>query len=99
MINRLNRLTILELNKELRDDVLHLKALKEERMKEVIELKSVDEQLCDKLKMEPMYVPTKVVPTDEQLEGLKKHIRDMKVSQLSFRNLDIVFVEKLRNIH
>jgi hypothetical protein len=77
--NKLANLTILELDKELRDDVFQLKSLKEERMKEVIELKNADEEVCAKLNVEPVYVPTKVVPTDEQMEGLKKHIRDMKV--------------------
>ena len=57
-----------------------LKALKEERMREVLKLKTVDEKLCDQLRMEPVYVPTKVVPTDEQLESLKQHIREMEVS-------------------
>ena len=57
-----------------------LKALKEDRMREVLKLKSVDEKLCEQLRMEPVYVPTKVVPTDEQLETLKQHIREMEVS-------------------
>ena len=78
--NQLASLTILELDKALREEVLQLKVVKEERMKEVIELKTVDEEVCQKLNADPMYVPTKVVPTDEQMEALKKHIRDMKVS-------------------
>ena len=76
----MSKLTILQLDKVLRDEVLSLKAVKEERMKEVIELKTIDEEVCAKLKLEPIYVPSKVVPTDEQMETLKKHIRDMKVS-------------------
>ncbi len=78
-----------ELDKELRDDVQQLKALKEERMREVLKLKALDEKLCQAIKMEPIYVPTKVVPTDEQLETLKQHIREMEVSchkQFCFRN-------------
>ena len=78
--NSLARLTILELDKALREEVLQLKAVKEDRMKEVIQLKGDDEEICAKLMVEPMYVPTKVVPTDDQMEALKKHIRDMKVS-------------------
>jgi protein regulator of cytokinesis 1 len=76
--NKMASLTILELDKELRDDVQQLKALKEERMREVLKLKALDEKLCQAIKMEPIYVPTKVVPTDEQLETLKQHIRVME---------------------
>lgn len=78
--NKLTSLTILELDKELRDEVHQLKKLKEERMVEVIELKSKDEEISAKVKMEPFFISTKTVPTDQKLEELKQHIRDMNVS-------------------
>ena len=89
----MSKLTILQLDKVLRDEVLSLKAVKEERMKEVIELKTIDEEVCAKLKLEPIFVPSKIVPTDEQMETLKKHIRDMKVSYgLDMNRLRILFI-------
>jgi len=78
------------LDKVLREEVLSLKALKEERMKEVLELKMLDEEICAKLKVEPIYVPSKAVPTDEQMETLKKHIKDMKVSNGFNMNIALV---------
>jgi len=73
--NKLTNLTILELDKELRDEVHQLKKLKEERMMEVLELKAKDEEASAKV-----FISTKTVPTDQKLEELKQHIRDMNVS-------------------
>ena len=49
---------------------------------QVIELKSKDEEICGKVKMEPYFISVKTVPSDEKLEDLKRHIREMTVSLL-----------------
>lgn len=83
--NLQSNLTIHELDLKLRDDVLRLKSIREERLKDLAELKTADEEVCAKLGLESMDVSTKVVPTQEQMAALKKHVEDMKVYVFPFK--------------
>ena len=58
-------------------EAVKLGDMKEERMKEVLKLKKIDEDICNKICMDPYYVSSTNVPTTAQLEGLKDHIRRM----------------------
>lgn len=72
-------LGLVKLEKELRHQMNRLKAEKEHRMEEVIQLKREDEDLCQSMDEEPMLISTTHIPTDAQMKALHAHIRDMKV--------------------
>lgn len=71
-------LGLVKLEKELRHQMNRLKAEKEHRMEEVIQLKREDEDLCQSMDEEPMLISTTHIPTDAQMKALHAHIRDMK---------------------
>jgi len=70
-------LSLLELQQAMKAEAVKLGDMKEERMKEVLKLKKIDEDICNKICMDPYYVSSTTVPTTAQLEGLKDHIRRM----------------------
>ena len=55
-----------------------LETVKEERMAEVLKLRKTDEELCQRLAVDPFYVSSTTVPTSHQMEGLKEHIRGLE---------------------
>lgn len=67
-------MSILQLEKELRTKVDSLAQEKHERLKLLRKLKESDQKLCDILCSTPYYIPSGSVPSQEQLEELKKHI-------------------------
>ena len=71
-------LSLLKLQHAVRAEARKLEAMKEERMREVLKLKSLDEELCNKLCMDPYYISSTTVPTTAQLDGLKDHIKRME---------------------
>merc|ERR1719445_19297 len=73
-----SNLSLLKLQHAVRAEARKLEAMKEERMKEVLKLKSLDEELCTKLCMDPFYISSTTVPTTAQLEGVKDHIKRME---------------------
>lgn len=72
-------LGLIQLELFLRTQLGQLKEEKANRMREVLELKAEDKELCGILAMDPYYVSSSVIPTFSQMEALKKHIQDMKV--------------------
>ena len=73
-----SNLSLLKLQHAVRAEARKLEAMKEERMKEVLKLKSHDEELCTKLCMDPYYISSTTVPTTAQLDGVKDHIKRME---------------------
>jgi len=71
-------LVLIKLEHSMRLEAKKLKDLKDERMKEVLKLRKQDEELCQRLGMDPYYVSSTTVPTTYQMEGLKDHIRSME---------------------
>merc|ERR1719154_271198 len=65
-----SNLSLLRLQSAVRAEAKRLEAMKEERMREVLQLKSLDEELCNKLCMDP-YVSSITVPNTAQLDRLK----------------------------
>merc|ERR1719500_1170137 len=51
-----SNLSLLRLQSAVRAEARKLEAMKEERMREVLKLKSLDEELCNKLCMDPYYI-------------------------------------------
>ena len=66
------------LQKAVKAEAKKLEVMKEERMREVLKLKNMDEDLCMKLNMDPYFISGTTVPTTAQLDGLKDHIRRME---------------------
>jgi len=73
-----SNLSLLRLQSAVRAEARKLEAMKEERMREVLKLKSLDEELCNKLCMDPYYISSTTVPTTAQLDGVKDHIKRME---------------------
>ena len=71
-------LVLIKLEHTMRMEAKKLKDLKDERMKEVLKLRKQDEELCQRLGMDPYYVSSTSVPTTYQMDGLKDHIRSME---------------------
>jgi len=71
-------LSLLMLQKAVKAEAKKLEVMKEERMREVLKLKNMDEDLCMKLNMDPYFISGTTVPTTAQLDGLKDHIRRME---------------------
>ena len=71
-------LSLLKLQHAVRAEARKLEAMKEERMREVLQLKSLDEELCNKLCMDPYYISSTTVPTTAQLDAVKDHIKRME---------------------
>ena len=73
-----SNLSLLRLQSAVRAEARKLEAMKEERMREVLKLKSLDEELCNKLCMDPYYISSTTVPTTAQLDGVRDHIKRME---------------------
>jgi len=71
-------LVLIKLEHSMRMEAKRLKDLKDDRMKEVMKLRKQDEDLCQRLGMDPYYISSTVVPTTYQLDELKDHIRSME---------------------
>ncbi|XP_022080595.1 protein regulator of cytokinesis 1-like isoform X2 [Acanthaster planci] len=76
-------LTILQLEKSLRQKVESLNKEKSERMAKLKQLKDREQHLCDLLCTTPYYIPSGTVPTTEQLETLKDHIQTLTTEKES----------------
>ena len=74
------------LQKAVKAEAKKLEVMKEERMREVLKLKNMDEDLCMKLNMDPYFISGTTVPTTAQLDGLKDHISRME--ELKFVRLE-----------
>jgi len=73
-----SRLALIKLEHALRGEARRLECVKEERMAEVLRLRKSDEELCQRLGVDPFYVSSSTVPTSAQMEGLKEHIRSLE---------------------
>jgi len=73
-----SRLALIKLEHALRGEARRLETVKEERMAEVLKLRKTDEELCQRLAVDPFYVSSTTVPTSHQMEGLKEHIRGLE---------------------
>jgi len=90
-------LTIIQLEKRLRQCVETMTKEKQERLKLMKSRMKVDQQLCDALNAIPYYIPTGSVPTDQQLDELEQHIRDLESEQVHVNSTGFVrILEKFR---
>uniref|UniRef100_A0A8C5LVE2 Protein regulator of cytokinesis 1 n=1 Tax=Leptobrachium leishanense TaxID=445787 RepID=A0A8C5LVE2_9ANUR len=68
-------LTILQMEKDLRVKLDILRNEKRSRLEEMRQLQQEDQDLCTELFMTPYYIPTGTMPSHQQLEELKEHIK------------------------
>jgi len=71
-------LVLIKLEHAMRLEAKRLKDQKNARMNEVLVLRKQDEDLCQRLGMDPYYISSTTVPTTYQMDGLKDHIRSME---------------------
>lgn len=81
-------LTVLQMEKNLRCRVESLLKEKNERLRELSDLKKQDEELCVTLCSTPYYIPSGSVPSQTQLQELQEH-----VEKLSKEKVCILFLK------
>ena len=70
-----SRLVLLKLEHATKQEATRLRELKEARLVEVSRLRRADEDLCQRLGVDPYYISSSGVPNEYQVEGLRDHIR------------------------
>lgn len=70
-------LTVLQIEKNLRCRVESLQKEKNERMRDLNDLRKQDEELCVTLCATPYYIPTGSVPSRSQLQELQEHVEKL----------------------
>nr|XP_014353475.1 PREDICTED: protein regulator of cytokinesis 1-like [Latimeria chalumnae] len=88
-------LTVLQLEKKLRLKVDMLTKEKNERFQELKQLQKQDEELCTWLCSTPYYIPTGCVPSRQQLEELKEHIKSLQEEKEQRAAVFIGYKEKI----
>ena len=70
-------LSMVQREKELRTKLENLNREKHERVKKLKQLREEDERLCQALCSTPLYVPSNIVPSREQLQELEAHVKGL----------------------
>ena len=92
-------LSLLKLQDAVKVEAKRLEAMKQERMREVLNLKSIDEELCTKLCMDPYYISSTTVPTTAQLDGVKDHIKRMEEEKFDREERFITMKEAILRLY
>ena len=92
-------LSLLKLQHAVKVEAKRLEAMKQERMREVLNLKSIDEELCTKLCMDPYYISSTTVPTTAQLDGVKDHIKRMEEEKFDREERFITMKEAILRLY
>ena len=75
-------LSLIDVEKKIRDDVSQLKKEKEDRMKDYEEAREAEEAACEVTGSNPSYIVINRMPTDEQVRQIKDHIKHLKVIKI-----------------
>ena len=92
-------MSLLEIQNAVKNEATKLEEMKEKRMKEVLKLKSMDEELCTRLCLDPYYISSSTVPTTAQLDGLKDHIKRMEEEKFTREEKFIEMKETILNLY
>ncbi|XP_051956723.1 protein regulator of cytokinesis 1-like [Xyrauchen texanus] len=76
-------LTVLQMEKNLRCHVEYLQKDKNDRLREMNDLRKQDEELCVTLCATPYYIPTGSVPSQTQLQELQQHVEKLCIEKES----------------
>ena len=83
----------------MRVEAKKLKDMKDARMSEVLVLRKKDEELCQRLGMDPYYVSSTTVPTTYHMDGLKDHIRSMEDEKFARLEQFVHMKESILNLY
>ncbi|XP_058880190.1 protein regulator of cytokinesis 1-like isoform X1 [Acipenser ruthenus] len=75
--------TVLQLEKDLRTKLENLVKEKTDRLKELKSLQEEEKSLCIDLCATPYYIPTGSIPSHQQLQDLKEHIKRLSLERES----------------
>jgi len=92
-------LVLIKLEHAMRVEAKKLKDMKDARMSEVLVLRKQDEELCQRLGMDPYYVSSTTVPTTYQMDGLKDHIRSMEDEKFARLEQFVHMKESILNLY
>lgn len=92
------KLTVLQMEKNLRCHVESLQKEKTERLREMNDLKKQDEELCVTLCADPYYIPTGSVPSQTQLQELQEHVERLNKEKESRVKVFSGLREDIRNL-
>lgn len=92
------KLTVLQMEKNLRCHVESLQKEKNERLREMNDFKKQDEELCVTLCADPYYIPTGSVPSRTQLQELKEHVERLNKEKESRVKVFSGLREDIRNL-
>ena len=83
MLQHPETLTILQMEKDLRNHVDSLSSVKQKRLAQLRQRLQVDEQLCANLGTTAFHLPSGcVVPTEQQLYDLDEHILELEAEKV-----------------
>ena len=74
-----DELSLIDVEKKIRDEISQLKVEKEERMKSYNEAKIAEEAVCELTGSNPLYIAIDKMPTDDQVRQIQDHIRQLEV--------------------
>jgi len=92
-------LVLIKLEHAMRVEAKKLKDMKDARMSEVLVLRKQDEELCQRLGMDPYYMSSTTVPTTYQMDGLKDHIRSMEDEKFARLEQFVHMKESILNLY
>ena len=81
-------LTLLELERQLRLEVMQLEKTKHDRMKMTRKLQRRDQALCDLFITTPYYIPTGIVPSEDQIKELEEHVSALEAQKVGLSCYD-----------
>ena len=83
-----DELSLIDVEKKIRDEISQLKVEKEERMKSYKEAKIAEEAACELTASNPLFITIDKMPTDSQVRQIQDHISQLNVSiTVAYKNL------------
>jgi len=72
-----DKLSLIDVEKKIRDEIGQLKQEKEERMKFYEDAKRSEAEACELTGSNPCYIAINLMPTDEQVRQVEQHVREL----------------------
>ena len=79
-----DKLSLIDVERKLRDEVAHLQNEKDERMKAYDEARAAEKIECESTGSVPCYIVINRMPTDEQVRQIKKNVSHLRVNKYEF---------------
>merc|ERR1712029_409454 len=93
-----DKLSLIDVERKLRDEVAHLHRVKEERMKAYNEAREAEAIECESTGSSPCYIVIDRMPTDEQVRQIKKnttYLRELRIKRESEFDAIVENIHKL----